>query len=280
MAAAPPLRRLALLGALALGTGCLAPAIAPIHPMMASAAANTGDREVATTLGYAPAPGGGLGDSSIPGTPYAEGELRWAVATNVQLIGGLGLSFQRYFLPWPSSLSLGSKLTVYQQDHDAFALAPRVVGASAFNVLGTDPSDSSKSRSVFGTRSLGFELPLLATHTFENGWALTVQGWGRYHLLRQEDPYASPSTSGSGSGLGPTTFIPVETGHAWGAGGALQFSFPKVRGSQTRYHLFLGAERLWLTQTSATTNAGQASEPLIHLSRTSLIMGLGTTTPW
>lgn len=273
------MRRVGLASALAVfASGCLAPAIAPIHPMLASGAAQTGDRELATTLGYAPAPGGGLGDSSIPGAPYAEGELRWAVSENAQLIGGLGLTFQRYFLPWPSTASLGAKLTGWQEGPDAFAIAPRVVGASAFNVLSSDPNNSGASRSVFGTRSLGFELPLLVTHRFENGWALTVQGWGRYHLLRQED--ASSSNSGTGSsGVGATT-IPVETGHAWGAGGALQFSFPKIRGSLTSYHAFVGLEHLWLTESSATGNTTAAQEPLITLGRNSLVVGLGSTTPW
>src|SRR5690348_15515968 len=118
--------RAALLAALAACCGCLAPAIAPIHPMTAEAAAISGEREMSGAIGYAAAPGAGLGDSSIPGTPYAEGELRFAVARRFQLTVGAGLAFQRYFLPWLNDLSLGGKLTLIDDPALALAVAPRV----------------------------------------------------------------------------------------------------------------------------------------------------------
>ena len=261
-----------------LSTGCLAPTLAPIHPMTAEAAAMSGDRELSGTIGYAAAPGAGLGDSSIPGTPYAEGELRFALTTRVQLQVGLGFAFQHYFLPWLNDVSLGTKLTVLDDPGLALALAPRIVGASAFNLLGTSPGDSSASRSVFGTRSLGFELPLLATHTFENGWALTLQVWARYHLLRQEDATDEQPTGAAGDAETPEPL--VSTGHVWGAGGALMFSFPKSRGSLTRYHLFLGIEHLWLAQTSVSGGPAGQVNPLVSLGRYSVAGGVGVTTPW
>jgi hypothetical protein len=270
--------RSALLALALLSCGCLAPAIAPIHPMTAEAAELSGERELSGTLGYAAAPGAGLGDSSIPGTPYAEGEIRVAVATRVQLSFGAGFTFQHYFLPWLNELSLGSKLTLYDDPAFAFALAPRVVGASAFNVIGTSPNDNGQSRSVFGTRSLGFELPMLATHQFENGWALTLQIWARYHLLRQEDATVAQPAGADGPVITPEPL--VSAGHVWGAGGALMFSFPKLRGSRTRYHAFIGVERLWLSQTSSSGGTVGQANPLVSLQRYSLAAGLGVTSPW
>ena len=279
-----PLHARATLGLAAalLGTGCLAPALAPIRPMTADAAVMSGDREISATLGYAAAPGAGLGDSVIPGTPYADAELRWALVPRFQLTFGAGFAFQRYFMPWLSSLSLGGKVTAYQDEDVAIAFAPRVVGASAFNLFTTDPDDDSLSRSVFGTRSLGFEVPVLVTHRFSNGWALTLQLWARDHFLRQEDATVNASSgtgSGSGSNLSPVQPA-VDTGHTWGAGGAVQFSFPKVRGSSTRYHVFAGLERLWLTQTSASGGTSTNASPLVTLDRFSFVCGLGMTYPW
>ena len=272
-----PLHPLPALALALVASGCVAPALAPIHPMLAGAAASPGEREFAATLGYAPAPGAGLGDSKFPGTPYAEVELRGAVVPRVQLFGGVGVSFQHDIFPWLNSLSAGAKLTAVNEEALAVALAPRVVGASAFNLFNTS---SDASRSVFGTRSLGFELPLLFTHRFENDWALTLQVWGRYHLLRQEDATITPVAGSGSSGDTASASAPVETGHVWGAGGALMLSFPKLRGSRARYHVFVGFERLWLTQTSSSGGAAGNLNPLVTLDRNSLVVGMGTTAPW
>jgi hypothetical protein len=258
--------RLAL-AAISLGAaGCLAPGIPPVHPMTALTEP-AGSRQVAQTLGYAAAPGAGLGDSVIPGTPYTEAEVRYAPAAGLELSAGLDLSFQRYFLPWPGALSLGTKLTVFQNDDLAVALAPRVVGASAFNLI------SGKSNTTFGTRELGGELPVLLTHRFENELALTGSVWGRYYGLKQEDS-VDRSINGDGSAPIPGT-LSTSSGHTWAAGGALLFSFPKIHHSPTRYHLFLGVERLWLTQTGSSTQS-----PFVQLARTSLTVGVGSTGPW
>lgn len=255
------------LGALSLGcAGCLAPGLPPVQPMTALAEP-AGSRQVAQTLGYAPAPGAGLGDSVIPGTPYADGELRYALTDRVELSGGLGLSFQRYFLPWPSAVAVGTKVTLLQDDDLAVALAPRAVGASAFNLV------SGKGNTTFGTRELGVELPALLTHRFPNELALTGQLWGRYVGLRQEDA-VDKSLSGGGSSA-PDVALSTSTGHTWSAGAALLFSFPKLHHSPTRYHAFLGVERLWLSQTGASTQT-----PFVQLARTSLTVGVGSTGPW
>ena len=262
----------------------MAPALTPIHPMTADAAEMAGQRELAGTLGYAAAPGAGLGESVIPGTPYVEGELRWAVIPQVQLTVGAEVTFQHYYAPWLNAVSLGTKVTAWQDPELglAVAFAPRVVGASALNLFGvTATGTNNKYTSAFGTRSLGFELPMLITHKFENGWALTLQLWGRNNLLRQEDSVASSTGTGTGSGsINEPITAPVDTGYTWGAGAAVMFSFPKMHGSLQRYHAFFGAERLWLTQTSASGEPAGQLNPLVTLNRYSLVLGLGTTMPW
>ena len=258
--------RLALAALLLGAAGCLAPGIPAVHPMTALTEP-AGSKQVAQTLGYAAAPGAGLGDSVIPGTPYTEGELRYAPAAGLELTAGIDIAFQHYFLPWPGALALGSKVTVFQNDDLAVALAPRVVGASAFNLI------SGKSNTTFGTRELGGELPVLLTHRFPNELALTGSAWGRYYGLKQEDA-VDRTVTGGGSGAG-TGALSTSSGHTWAAGGALLFSFPKIHHSPTRYHLFLGVERLWLTQTGASTQT-----PFVQLARTSLTVGVGSTGPW
>ena len=252
--------------------------------MTADAAEMAGQREIAGTLGYAPSPGAGLGESVIPGTPYAEGELRWAVIPQVQLTVGAEVTFQRYFAPWLNAVSLGTKVTAWQDPDQSLsvAFAPRVVGASALNLFGvTETGTDNKYTNALGTRSLGFEVPMLITHRFENGWALTLQIWGRNNWLRQEDSVASSTGTSGGSGsINEPVTTPVDTGYTWGAGAAVLFSFPKVRGSSTRYHAFFGAERLWLTQTSASGAPAGELNPLVTVNRYSLVLGVGVTMPW
>ena len=55
-------------------------------------------------------------------------------------------------------------------------------------------------------------------------------------------------------------------------GGMVQFSFPRTRGgTDSAYHVFLGAEELWLKQTSDA----DPQAPYLSLRRLSLTFGLG-----
>jgi hypothetical protein len=271
-----PSRVLASLAFSLAAAGCMAPAISPVHPMSAlppgAAAALGGESKLdgMGALGYAPAPGAGLGQSVIPGTPYAEGELRYTVAERVQLLGSLEASFQHYLLPWPSSLELGVKLTLLEDPAFAVAIAPRVVGASSFIVL------PGSGVAVFGTSDIGGELPLIITHQFSNQMALTLQVWGRGFYLHQEDAAGADSSDSSLPATQPT----VDTGRCWAAGGALVFSFPKIRHSPTSYQVFFGGEQLWMTQTSTNLVDPEAFNPLVTVNRFSLLAGIATTTPF
>jgi hypothetical protein len=197
---ARPLSRCwSLVAALGL-TGCMAPVLPPVRPMLALPSDNPGT-ELSAAMGYAASPGAGLGDAVIPGSPYAEGELRYGFTQSFQLTGGLGITFHRYFVPWPSSLTVGTKVVLYDDPDVAVAIAPRLLGAST----------------VYATLALG---------------------------------------------------------------AAAVFSFPRLRGSLTQYHLFLGGEELWLTQTGALHQPGpDPVHPLVSLARFSLTAGLGVSIP-
>jgi hypothetical protein len=266
------LQRWVGVGALVLA-GCMAPVLPPVHPT--TALPNNTDKpfEFAGAIGYAASPAAGLGQAVVPGSPYLEGEVHYAVARPVQLQAGLGVTFHSYFVPWPSSLTLGAKFTLYDQEGLALAIAPRGVFGTTLNLF------PGAGGNVFGTRDLGGELPLIATHRFANRMALSVEVWFRIYYERQEDS-SSNSNSGAGSGNNNTVVVPVELGYSYATGLAVIYSFPRLRDSETYYHVFFGGEELWLTQTGAQNTGSGISNPLIGLSRFSLTAGFGMTLPY
>jgi hypothetical protein len=235
----------------------MTPVLPPVHPMTAFALP-TGTITESVVAGYAPAPGAGLGSANLPGSPYAEGELRAQVAQPVTIFGSAGVTFHDYFLPWPSSVSAGVELHLFENDQLALAVAPRAVAAATLALAG--------SESAFGTRVLGGELPVLVSHSFGHGLSLTGSVWMRAFSVREEDtPTCTRSTQAS---------CPSFTGggRTFTLGGALQFSFPRTRGgTDSAYHVFLGAEELWLKQTSDA----DLQAPYLSLRRLSLTFGLG-----
>lgn len=256
---AAPLLALVAAGAL----GCAAPAVLPLRPMTALAGGEA-QTEVSGVVGYAPVPNAGLGDANFPGQPYAEGELRLGVARPVQITASLGMTFHRYFFPWPSTAALGARVVWVERPELSLAIAPRLVGASSLSLT------AGTGNTVFGTRSLGAELPLLATHRFDNGWSLTGSGWGRAFALRQESLAIEQS--------GESAVAPVSLGRFLALGGGLTFGFPKLHGSSTTYTVGLGLERSWMVRTGASREELLA-EPRLELNRWNLAASLGVTLP-
>ena len=252
-----------------------APVLAPVRTLVATPSAKAGF-ELSGAAGYAASPGAGLGTAVVPGSPFMEGELRYGFTPSIQLTGGLGLSFLDYFVPWPTSVSIGSKLVLWNDPDFSIAFAPRIDGASTVNLL------SQGGTTVFGTRDAELDLPLIVTHRFPNRMMLSLQVWGRGALLRQENTPQTSTTSSNGSGSSGTntTVAPVEAGQALALGGAVMFSFPRIRGSTVLYHLYLGGEELWLAQTSATNQPGpDPFTSLVSLQRFSLTAGFGVSYP-